>query len=69
MDTAHMTDVGWSPRKKGALDMIYGSRLLIERVLRDIVHGTEACLPRIEACEAAVGDQPGRPFGGRHQAR
>lgn len=37
MDTAHMTDVGWSPRKRGALDMVYGSRLLIERVLRDRV--------------------------------
>ena len=37
MDTAHMTDAGWSPRKKGALDMVYGSRLLIERVLRDRV--------------------------------
>ncbi len=41
MDTAHMTDVGWSPRKKGALNMVYGSRILIERVLRDRVRALD----------------------------
>ena len=48
MDTAHMTDVGWSPRKRGALDMVYGSRLLIERVLRDRVRA----LPNVTIREA-----------------
>lgn len=37
MDTAYLNQDGWAPRKKGALDMVYGSRILIERVLRDRV--------------------------------
>lgn len=37
MDTAYLNDDGWAPRKQGALDMVYGSRILIERVLRDRV--------------------------------
>ncbi|MEO6470336.1 MAG: hypothetical protein ABIR57_00810 [Aeromicrobium sp.] len=37
MDTAYLNEDGWGPRKKGALDMVYGSRILIERVLRDRV--------------------------------
>ncbi len=37
MDTAYLEGPGWAPRKQGALDMIYGSRILIERVLRDKV--------------------------------
>lgn len=41
MDTAYMTDVGWSPRLKGALDMVYGSRILVERVLRDRVRALD----------------------------
>ena len=37
MDTAYLEGPGWAPRKQGALDMVYGSRILIERVLRDKV--------------------------------
>jgi 2-polyprenyl-6-methoxyphenol hydroxylase-like FAD-dependent oxidoreductase len=37
MDTAYLNEDGWAPRKQGALDMVYGSRILIERVLRDRV--------------------------------
>jgi len=37
MDTAYLEQAGWAPRKQGALDMVYGSRILIERVLRDRV--------------------------------
>ena len=37
MDTAYLEAPGWAPRKQGALSMVYGSRLLIERVLRDRV--------------------------------
>ena len=37
MDTAYLNEDGWASRKKGALDMVYGSRILIERVLRDRV--------------------------------
>ncbi|MGA9102588.1 NAD(P)/FAD-dependent oxidoreductase [Aeromicrobium sp.] len=37
MDTAYLEGPGWTPRKQGALSMVYGSRILIERVLRDKV--------------------------------
>jgi len=37
MDTAYLEGPGWAPRKQGALTMVYGSRILIERVLRDKV--------------------------------
>ena len=37
MDTAYLEGPGWAPRKQGALTMVYGSRILIERVLRDQV--------------------------------
>ena len=37
MDTAYCEGPGWAPRKQGALTMVYGSRILIERVLRDKV--------------------------------
>lgn len=41
MDTAYLEQAGWAPRKQGALTMVYGSRLLIERVLRDRVRALE----------------------------
>ena len=37
MDAAYLDGEGWSARKRGAMTMIYGSRILIERVLRDEV--------------------------------
>jgi 2-polyprenyl-6-methoxyphenol hydroxylase-like FAD-dependent oxidoreductase len=37
MDAAYLDEEGWSARKRGTMTMIYGSRLLIERVLRDQV--------------------------------
>src|SRR5687767_10075909 len=37
MDTAYLDGDGWAPRKQGSLTMVYGSRILIERVLRDKV--------------------------------
>ena len=37
MDTAYLEGPGWAPRKQGRLTMVYGSRILIERVLRDKV--------------------------------
>ena len=36
-DAAYCEAVGWAPRKSGSMTMIYGSRILIERVLRDMV--------------------------------
>lgn len=37
MDTAYLEGPGWAPRKQGSLNMVYSSRILIERVLRDKV--------------------------------
>ncbi|HST80375.1 MAG TPA: hypothetical protein VLL08_01400 [Kineosporiaceae bacterium] len=37
MDAAYLDGEGWSARKSSAMTMIYGSRILIERVLRDKV--------------------------------
>jgi 2-polyprenyl-6-methoxyphenol hydroxylase-like FAD-dependent oxidoreductase len=39
MDAAYLDGVGWSARKRSAMTMVYGSRILIERVLRDKVRG------------------------------
>ena len=37
MDAAYCEDDGWAPRKSGSMTMVYSSRVLIERVLRDKV--------------------------------
>lgn len=37
MDAAYLDGEGWSARKRGTMTMIYSSRILIERVLRDHV--------------------------------
>src|SRR5687768_12276148 len=37
MDAAYLDGDGWSARKRSAMTMIYSSRILIERVLRDKV--------------------------------
>jgi 2-polyprenyl-6-methoxyphenol hydroxylase-like FAD-dependent oxidoreductase len=64
MDTAHMTDVGWSPRKRGALDMVYGSRLLIERVLRDRVRALKNVTIREGVTVTGINtDEAGRVIG------
>lgn len=36
LDAAYCEAVGWAPRKSGSMTMVYGSRILIERVLRDM---------------------------------
>jgi 2-polyprenyl-6-methoxyphenol hydroxylase-like FAD-dependent oxidoreductase len=39
LDAAYLDGEGWSARKRSAMTMIYSSRILIERVLRDQVRG------------------------------
>ncbi|UOZ03204.1 NAD(P)/FAD-dependent oxidoreductase [Amycolatopsis sp. WQ 127309] len=39
LDAAYLDGAGWSARKRSAMTMIYSSRILIERVLRDKVRG------------------------------
>lgn len=37
MDAAYLEGAGWASRKQSSMTMVYGSRILIERVLRDKV--------------------------------
>ena len=39
MDAAYCEEAGWAPRKQSSMTMVYSSRILIERVLRDKVRG------------------------------
>ncbi|MFL5913715.1 MAG: FAD-dependent oxidoreductase [Gaiellaceae bacterium] len=50
MDAAYCEKDGWAPRKSGSMTMIYSSRVLIERVLRDKVRE----LPAIEIREGVT---------------
>src|SRR3954453_1130858 len=50
MDAAYCEQDGWAPRKSGSMTMVYSSRVLIERVLRDKVRE----LPVIELREGAT---------------
>lgn len=65
MDTAYLEGPGWTPRKQGALDMVYGSRILIERVLRDKVRG----LPNVTIREGASVTGIDTTGGGTPQGR
>ena len=50
MDAAYCENDGWAPRKSGSMTMVYSSRVLIERVLRDKVRE----LPGIELREGVT---------------
>ncbi|GAB3158254.1 hypothetical protein GCM10027258_69160 [Amycolatopsis stemonae] len=70
MDAAYLDGPGWSARKRSAMTMIYGSRILIERVLRDKVRE----LANVEVREGVSvtgltvrdGGITGVGFGGSH---
>ncbi|MDL4816319.1 FAD-dependent oxidoreductase [Actinomadura opuntiae] len=42
MDAAYCENDGWAPRKSGSMTMVYSSRVLIERILRDKVREVPA---------------------------
>ncbi|MES9536366.1 MULTISPECIES: hypothetical protein [unclassified Actinomadura] len=50
MDAAYCENDGWAPRKSGSMTMVYSSRVLIERVLRDKVRE----VPSIEIREGVT---------------
>ncbi|GAA4323651.1 hypothetical protein GCM10023178_35900 [Actinomadura luteofluorescens] len=50
MDAAYCENDGWAPRKSGSMTMVYSSRVLIERVLRDQVRE----LPAVEIREGVT---------------
>ncbi len=49
-DAAYLEESGWAPRKKSTMTMVYSSRILIERVLRDKVRA----LPNVTIREDVV---------------
>ncbi|MFG2586293.1 FAD-dependent oxidoreductase, partial [Streptomyces malaysiensis] len=50
MDAAYCENDGWAPRKSGSMTMVYSSRVLVERVLRDKVRQ----LPAVEIREGVT---------------
>ncbi|MGW7051189.1 FAD-dependent oxidoreductase [Streptomyces sp. NPDC054887] len=50
MDAAYCENDGWAPRRSGSMTMVYSSRVLIERVLRDKVRE----LPAVEIREGVT---------------
>ncbi len=65
LDAAYLEETGWAPRKKSTMTMIYSSRILIERVLRDRVRALSNVTIRegvtVQGLEYA---DAGRPEGG-----
>ncbi len=64
LDAAYLEQTGWAPRKKSTMTMIYSSRILIERVLRDRVRA----LPNVTiregvAVQGVEHESAGRPGG------
>lgn len=51
-DAAYLEEPGWAPRKKSTMTMVYTSRILIERVLRDKVRA----LPNVRIEEGVTVD-------------
>lgn len=72
-DAAYLEKDGWAPRKKSTMTMVYSSRILIERVLRDKVRALANVTIResvaVQGLEYADSDQPSNVTGVRfHQA-
>ncbi len=70
MDAAYLDGEGWSARKRGTMTMIYGSRILIERVLRDKVRSLANVVIRegvtVSGLSTHDGQVTGVDFSGEH---
>jgi 2-polyprenyl-6-methoxyphenol hydroxylase-like FAD-dependent oxidoreductase len=70
MDAAYLDGPGWSARKRSAMTMIYGSRILIERVLRDQVRKLANVVIRegtaVRGLTTRAGAVTGVGFDGEH---
>ncbi len=64
MDTAYLEGPGWTPRKQGALSMVYASRILIERVLRDRVRQLPNATIREGVSVTGIGTAAAAPADG-----
>jgi len=63
MDAAYLDREGWSARKRSAMTMIYSSRILIERVLRDKVRELANVAIREGVTVTGLTTQPGEITG------
>lgn len=70
MDAAYLDGEGWSARKRSSMTMIYGSRILIERVLRDKVRDLANVVVRegvaVNGLTVRAGAVTGVDFGDEH---
>ncbi|MFH5231215.1 FAD-dependent oxidoreductase [Antrihabitans spumae] len=64
-DAAYCEAVGWAPRKSGSMTMVYGSRILIERVLRDMVRKLDNVTIREEVVVRGIETERGGTGSGR----
>ena len=63
MDAAYLDREGWSARKRSAMTMIYSSRILIERVLRDKVRDLANVVIREGVTVTGLTTRPGEITG------
>ncbi|WP_183093481.1 FAD-dependent oxidoreductase [Nocardioides stalactiti] len=63
MDAAYCEKDGWAPRKASTMTMVYSSRILIERVLRDRVRRLDAVTTREGVSVTGVTTAAGRVTG------
>lgn len=73
-DAAYLEEPGWAPRKKSTMTMVYSSRILIERILRDKVRALPNVTIRehvtVQGLEHHDGGRPGGAITGvRFQQR
>ena len=67
VDAAYLEETGWAPRKKSTMTMIYSSRILIERVLRDRVRALPNVTIREGVSVQGLTDRDGGITGVRFQ--
>ncbi|GAB2854452.1 hypothetical protein GCM10022221_62440 [Actinocorallia aurea] len=65
MDAAYCENDGWAPRKNGSMTMVYSSRVLIERVLREKVRELPAIVIREGVTVTGLRTNGGGTPGGR----
>jgi 2-polyprenyl-6-methoxyphenol hydroxylase-like FAD-dependent oxidoreductase len=63
MDAAYLDGKGWSARKRSAMTMIYSSRILIERVLRDKVRALPNVVVREGVTVSGLSTRDGQVTG------
>jgi 2-polyprenyl-6-methoxyphenol hydroxylase-like FAD-dependent oxidoreductase len=65
LDAAYGEKDGWSPRKASTMTMVYSSRVLIERVIRDKVRAIDNIVIREGVTVSAIATEAGGTVAGR----